>query len=299
METMLIKLKKYIFLITLFALLISGGEWLYERYIDNSIFVSLVFKSIYMFMPALSVLIIEKWNFKEIFSKYRIGFKNIVLSKTLKFLFYTAFLLPLFIILLTFLLGNVLGLPDFGKVIFSNEELDAKVLTTFPPIFSEWKYRFLIGLPVVMVSSLLSGITINLLFALGEEIGWRGFLENNIFIPRLKRALVIGMIWGMWHTPLILMGHNYGDHRILGILVMVIVCIVLSFFFSNALYQTKSLLVPAAMHGIINSFSQTFAADIFMKTGNPLLGAPMGLVFILSVLLVLLIDRIINHSSSK
>jgi membrane protease YdiL (CAAX protease family) len=55
-------------------------------------------------------------------------------------------------------------------------------------------------LPLAMVQGLV--------FALGEEIGWRGFL-----VPTLYRAggfewagIGMGLIWALWHVPLIVVG---------------------------------------------------------------------------------------------
>jgi hypothetical protein len=64
---------------------------------------------------------------------------------------------------------------------------------------------------------------------------------------------------------------------------MVIVCIALAYYFSQSLHQSRTLLVPVVLHGTINAFSRTLAGDIFVKTGNPLLGLPMGLIFALSI----------------
>jgi membrane protease YdiL (CAAX protease family) len=88
--------------------------------------------------------------------------------------------------------------------------------------------------------SLFAGCTANLFFVLGEEIAWRGFLEKERFIKGAWNPLLVGIIWGLWHTPLILMGCNYGEHYIWGIPVMMVVCIVLAFYFSQALYRSGS-----------------------------------------------------------
>ncbi|UCC50697.1 MAG: CPBP family intramembrane metalloprotease [Anaerolineaceae bacterium] len=67
------------------------------------------------------------------------------------------------------------------------------------------------------ISTILSGATLGVLQArlpaLGEEIGWRGFM-----VPQLakltsfnKTALIGGVIWGIWHVPIIIFGgYNNG-----------------------------------------------------------------------------------------
>lgn len=60
----------------------------------------------------------------------------------------------------------------------------------------------LIALSVVQAFTL--GAVVNVFFALGEELGWRGHL-----LPRLaplgdpQAAVAVGVIWGLWHAPII------------------------------------------------------------------------------------------------
>ena len=294
MWTQMTKLQKFFFVLVVLSLLVTiGGKYLLEKYLNLNISDPVIMEkarvqiiaAMYMFVPAISVLIVEKWKFKKIFTDYRIRFKSINIAQSLKYVLATALLLPVLMMLFIYLFGNVLGLRDFGMLIISGEDLDPAILRQFPSLFATLSSRLLIVFPLAIISSLFAGCTINLFFALGEEIAWRGFLEKEMFIKRTWKPLLIGIIWGLWHAPLILMGFNYGEHRIWGILVMVVVCILLAFYFSQALHHSGSLLIPAAMHGIIN----TTIIFIFVKTGNPLLGTPVGLTFVLSVVVLIFI----------
>ncbi len=52
---------------------------------------------------------------------------------------------------------------------------------------------------------------VNGLFTFGEEFGWRGYLLPKLMpLGGRKAMLLIGVIWGVWHWPVIAMGHNYG-----------------------------------------------------------------------------------------
>ena len=79
-------------------------------------------------------------------------------------------------------------------------------------------------------SLLLAGIA-NFLPALGEEWGWRGYLYPRLTerFGRRKAALLGGLIWGLWHAPVIALGHNYGldypGHPWAGIAAMCVFCI--------------------------------------------------------------------------
>jgi uncharacterized protein len=48
----------------------------------------------------------------------------------------------------------------------------------------------------------------NVFFALGEEIGWRGFLVPALYRVRgfAWAGVTSGVIWGLWHLPLVVFG---------------------------------------------------------------------------------------------
>jgi hypothetical protein len=286
----LTKLQKFFFVLVVLSLAIAGGgKYLCERFLNVSdpAIMSGIIASFYMFVPAISVLIVEKWKLKKIFSDYQIRFKHIHIAQSLKYVLATGLLLPVLMMLFTYLFGNVLELKDFGMVITANEDIDPIVLSQSPALFLS--SRLLIGFLLIAVINMLSGCTINLFFALGEEIAWRGFLEKEMLVKKAWKPLLIGIIWGLWHTPIILMGHNYREHYILGIPVMVIVCVALAFYFSQALHHSRSLLIPTAMHGIFNALSLMFVGPLYVKSGNPLLSQPVGLLCALSVATVIFI----------
>ncbi len=95
---------------------------------------------------------------------------------------------------------------------------------------------------------------INVLFALGEELGWRGFLLPH-FLPfgQWKAILISGIIWGLWHAPAIAQGLNYPGYPILGIFMMIVFCILLGTIFSWLYLNTKSPWVAALAHGSVNA----------------------------------------------
>ena len=67
---------------------------------------------------------------------------------------------------------------------------------------------------VVVVAQLFQAMLIapliNGLFTFGEEFGWRAYLQPKLMPLGGRRAtLLVGVIWGLWHAPIIAMGHNY------------------------------------------------------------------------------------------
>jgi uncharacterized protein len=60
-------------------------------------------------------------------------------------------------------------------------------------------------------TGLISAPLINSFFTFGEEYGWRGYLQPKLMPLGVRRAmLLLGLIWGVWHWPVIFMGYEYG-----------------------------------------------------------------------------------------
>lgn len=95
---------------------------------------------------------------------------------------------------------------------------------------------------------------INVIFALGEELGWRGFLLPHLTpLGQWKAILISGAIWGFWHAPAIAQGLNYPGYPVLGVFMMIMFCILLGTIFSWLYLNTKSPWVAALAHGSVNA----------------------------------------------
>ena len=113
-----------------------------------------------------------------------------------------------------------------------------------------------------LVEALTYAPLINTFAALGEEVGWRGFLY-----PRLKERygtakgrLLGGLIWGVWHCPvMILAGYNYGTvywgAPVLGPLLFCVICIALGTVVDYLYEKTDCIWIPALAHGAFNAAS--------------------------------------------
>jgi membrane protease YdiL (CAAX protease family) len=94
----------------------------------------------------------------------------------------------------------------------------------------------------------------NVVFALGEELGWRGFLLPRLLPFGQTRAIALSSaIWGIWHAPAILQGHNYPSQPVLGVFLMIGFCLLLGTFLSWAYLSTRSPWAPALGHATINA----------------------------------------------
>ncbi|MEW6031003.1 MAG: CPBP family intramembrane glutamic endopeptidase [Chloroflexota bacterium] len=95
---------------------------------------------------------------------------------------------------------------------------------------------------------------INVLFALGEELGWRGFLLPHLMpLGQWKAILISGVIWGLWHAPAIVQGHNYPGYPVAGIFMMIVFCVLLAVIFSWLYLNTRSPWAAALAHGAVNA----------------------------------------------
>lgn len=134
-----------------------------------------------------------------------------------------------------------------------------------------------------MISGLIAGVSINAVFAFGEEIGWRGYLvklfEGQSFI---RTSIITGGIWGLWHAPIILNGHNYPQHPVAGVFMMTIMCIMLTPVLLYFRKKSGSVIVPAVMHGTFNGV--VGLSNIFVLPFNDLLVGAPGLAGMLVLL---------------
>lgn len=134
------------------------------------------------------------------------------------------------------------------------------------------------------VQALVLGPIMNFVTCFGEEWGWRGYL-----LPKMKEKfstipllLISGVIWGLWHAPLTIVGHNYGvgypGFPFTGILAMCLFCTVMGVFLSYVSLKTKSCIPAVLGHGAVNSFAAI--GMYFTKDGgNPFVGpAPTGVI---------------------
>ncbi|MDE7330638.1 MAG: CPBP family intramembrane metalloprotease [Lachnospiraceae bacterium] len=139
---------------------------------------------------------------------------------------------------------------------------------------------------VQVAVGILTAPFLNFVNCFGEEWGWRGYLLPKLqkCFPVVPALLINGLIWGVWHIPLIVMGHNYGTgyrgYPVTGILAMCLFCVVMGIIFSYFTIRTKSCIPAVLAHGMLNGFA---AIGIYFTSledpYNVFLGpAPTGLI---------------------
>ena len=134
------------------------------------------------------------------------------------------------------------------------------------------------------VQALFLAPILNFVTCFGEEWGWRGYLLPKVsgLLPTVPTLLVTGVIWGLWHAPMTIIGHNYGlgywGFPFTGIAMMCLFCVVLGVLMSYVTLKTGSCIPAILAHGAVNGIAAIgiyFTAD----GGNPFIGpAPTGII---------------------
>ena len=103
------------------------------------------------------------------------------------------------------------------------------------------------------MNAVVLGPFLGLIISFGEEYGWRGFLQPELIkLGRVRGVLLLGVIWGIWHWPVVWMGYNYPGQPLLGSLFMVIYCIILAYFLAHAVFKSKGIWTAAYLHALTN-----------------------------------------------
>lgn len=119
------------------------------------------------------------------------------------------------------------------------------------------------------------------LFAFGEEAGWRGYFLPILLqlMGKQKAILLSGFLWGVAHAPLVYLGLNYGleypGAPYTGMMAMTLFCMVLGIWLSFVTMESGSVIPASILHGSIN-FIGEFPALVAITGVNPLVGPNPG-----------------------
>ncbi|MDN3506015.1 MAG: CPBP family glutamic-type intramembrane protease [Simkaniaceae bacterium] len=145
-----------------------------------------------------------------------------------------------------------------------------------------------IDLPVSQVLGLLAigyllSLTGSMVFALGEEIYWRGYLWEKLKkYPTRRAILVMGLVWGVWHYPFLLflsqykpdatiLGTVYPEFPLWGCLLLPIFTVLLSYIIMYFRLKGGSIMVAGATHGM-GSLGVSFSWMVYREPSSFLWG---------------------------
>jgi uncharacterized protein len=153
-------------------------------------------------------------------------------------------------------------------------------------------------LVLIQLGSLLIAPGLNAIFTFGEEWGWRGFLLPKLLPLGQWPALILtGTLWGIWYSPVVLLGYNYPLHPKFGLLLMTIFCVVFGILLGWLRLATGSVWPAAIGHGALNAvggFSYVVAdANQTIDTAQfTILGWTGWILPLLIILLLVLLRRL-------
>ena len=241
--------------------------------------------SLYMLLPMIVAMVLQMINKEKLTSTNLLRFK-------IKWSWLVAWMLPIVIVLLTIFVNTLLPGCEFNTYMSAmipadsvpeeQKEMVSKLMT---PAFM---------IITTVISGLFAGATINALFAFGEEYGWRNYLVSALKEKKFVCASIfIGIVWGIWHFPLILLGHNYPQHSVAGVFMMVIFCVLASFVELYLVLKAKSVFPAAIFHGTINAVAGLNV--LLIKGGNDLINGAAGLSGFILISIVIAIIYVFDR----
>jgi len=260
--------------ILLYLVITFGIAWVIFGFIAlqkqgvSSLAVTTLTLAFAMFAPAIAAIIVKRFYLKEGLKDYGFNLKNVPYQLI-------AWILPVILSLFALFLTLSMG---FGKLDLTMQSfmsmLPKETLTGFrgdtPPFWA------------IVLMSMFLPVLINCFFTIGEELGWRGFLQDELKALGQKRSyLLIGLIWGVWHAPIILQGYNYPTNPYLGVLWMIIFCVLLSYILCWLKDRSGSVLAPTIAHASLNGPAMT--TYIILKDSNIFLGGMLGVAGFVSM----------------
>jgi uncharacterized protein len=127
---------------------------------------------------------------------------------------------------------------------------------------------------LALICMATGGVIENLSMTLGEEIGWRGFLVPELAkrMSYAKTSFLSGVIWAVWHSPLLLFAdYNVGTNRWYALGCFSFTCISMSFMLAWFRLKSDSLWPAALFHASHNVFLPIVFDNLIRNTGHTLL----------------------------
>lgn len=243
---------------------------------------------VYMWIPASVVLLLNRTHLKKALAQYGLRFKP-------NRHWLGAWFYPLAITLLTVMICLLFGWGrldlDFSTYLQSlASQLTPEQLIQLKQQLGQHETGRLLFL--IIIQEVIAGTTINALAAFGEELGWRGLLYHQLRGMGFWRTnLLIGLIWGLWHAPIIAAGYNFPQHPYSGILLMTLATIVLSPLIGYVRERSGSVIAAAIFHGVFNAVANL--SIILIASTSNLFRSPLGVAGIIGMLLLIAVSYVL------
>ncbi len=146
--------------------------------------------------------------------------------------------------------------------------------------------------------SLAFGVTINCFFALGEELGFRGFLFKQLSnLSFISKTIVIGILWGVWHYPIAYLGYGFSYSPFLETVFLMFYLIFLSYILNYILIKAKSIIATSIFYGTLNAISGF--SITWVSTSNNMFSGMISISGLISLFLFSTLITIYDRFISK
>lgn len=262
--------------------------------VGKDVYALLSFPAVFMGTPALAVFITRKITADKSPLRFSVKF-----WKNKKALFFSA-LVPTAAILC--------GIIAFFFIFPNDLDFSGKYISQTYGAFgvpSEINFTICSMLMMGLILYVISAVCFPVWFiALGEDIGWQGYLLPLLCkrVPVRYAVILNGALWGMAHAPLIYFGMNYGNDYagipFSGIAMMVLTCIVLGTWSSYVTLKYNNCMYAAIVHGATDIIGEA-GVWVSLSKQSTLLGPnPTGIIG-MSMLLIGAIILLLKLPNTK
>lgn len=142
------------------------------------------------------------------------------------------------------------------------------------------------------------------LATIGEEYGWRGVLQNAMIreFGFIRGVSALGLVWAIWHMPVILSGYNYPETPILGAFILLPALLVgASFIMAWLTLWNRSFWPAILMHGAINSVYDSMITKVTLESSTPLIipVIEISIFAIISLAIIFWLHRRMNNGAEN
>ncbi len=128
-----------------------------------------------------------------------------------------------------------------------------------------------LAMTLYVVILAMAGMVSSCFSALGEEIGWRGFLVPNLAQTNsfTRTAVISGLIWSVWHYPILIFAdYNSGTPTWYGLSCFTVMVVSIAVIFAWFRLKSGSLWTGMFLHASHNAFIQGFFDPVTRDTGH-------------------------------
>lgn len=232
-----------------------------------------LFLTVMMFMPAVAALVVNKWISPRPKLLRSLGITNPGGIKKWWPYVLIAWLGPPLVMVFALLVGYLLGVYQADWTGFSGlaEQAGPTVLGSAPQTPP--------GMLALIQIAMVFGLGwLQIIPALGEELGWRGYLTQALLpLGQPGAFLTAGVLWGLWHVPVLILGYNYPTLPIVvAVIMMVCFCTLVGTLLGWLRLVSRSVWPSTIAHGFLNAAAGL--GTVFSMAGHPVDNASVGLL---------------------